>query len=150
MIGIPKESGKPGYAGDARARWKRTPVSHNGLLLLRHKLGVRVAATAVAAFYASWVVLEPSARSLVLLAGAALVPVSAWRGQVTVEDGVVRHRGLFGGGRTSVTLPQLTNVSLRRQFTGRHYPLTLKMEDSLERRSILRSGPGGNGAIWLI
>jgi hypothetical protein len=59
---------------------------------------VRLAAIAIAAIYAAFVVLEPSARSLVLLAGAALLPVSAWRGQVKVEDGVVRHRTLFGWG----------------------------------------------------
>ena len=110
------------------------PAGHNCLVFLRHKLGVRLAATAVASIYAAWVVLEPSARSLVLLSGATLVPVSAWRGQVRVEDGVVRHRGLFGWGRSSVALPHLTNVSLRRQFAGRHYPLTLKIEDSTGAR----------------
>lgn len=69
-----------------------------------------------------------------LLAGAALLPVSAWRGQVTVEDGVVRHRRLLGWGRSSVALFHLTKVSLRRQFAGRHYPLTLKIEDSTGAR----------------
>lgn len=103
-------------------------------MLLRHKLGVRLAATAIAASYAAFVVLEPSARSLVLLAGAVLLPVSAWRGQVTVKDGVVRHRRLFGWGRSSVALIHLTKVSLRRQFAGRHYPLTLKIEDSTGAR----------------
>ena len=103
-------------------------------MLLRHKLGVRLAATAIAAIYAAFVVLEPSARSLVLLAGGVLIPVSAWRGQVAVEDGVVRHRRLFGWGRSSVALPHLTKVSLRRQFAGRHYPLTLKIEDSTGAR----------------
>jgi hypothetical protein len=103
-------------------------------VLLRHKLGVRLAATAIAAIYAAFVVIGPSARSLVLLAGAALAPLSAWRGQVTVEDGVVRHRRLFGWGRSSVALPRLTKVSLRRQFAGRHYPLTLKIEDSTGAR----------------
>lgn len=110
------------------------PPSHNGLVLLRHKLGVRVAATAVAAIYASLVVLDPSTRALVLLAGAALVPVSAWRGHVTVQDGVVRQRGLLGWRRSSVALPCLADVSLRRQFSGRHHPLTLKIEDSTGAR----------------
>jgi len=95
---------------------------------------VRLAATAVAAIYAAFVVLEPSARSVVLFAGASLLPVSAWRGQVTVEDGVARHRRLFGWGRSSVALSLLTKVSLRRQFAGSHYPLTFKIEDSTGAR----------------
>lgn len=107
---------------------------HNSSVLLHHKLGVRLAATAAAAIYAALLLLEPSARNLVLLAGAALLPISAWRGQVRVDDGVVRHRGLFGWGRSSVALPRLTRVSLRRQLSGRHYPLTLKIEDSTGAR----------------